>query len=38
MGDPAHIDTILIKGAARAEAIAAKNMKAVKNILGFVQP
>jgi tryptophanyl-tRNA synthetase len=38
MADPAHIDTILIKGAARAEAIAAKNMKAVKNILGFVQP
>ncbi|MDF2116929.1 tryptophan--tRNA ligase [Roseiarcaceae bacterium H3SJ34-1] len=38
MEDPAHIDAILIKGAARAEAIAAKNMKAVKNILGFVQP
>jgi tryptophanyl-tRNA synthetase len=38
MADPAHIDAILINGAARAEAIAAKNMKAVKNIIGFVQP
>jgi len=38
MADPTHIDAILIKGAARAEAIAAKNMKAVKNIIGFVQP
>jgi len=37
MEDPAHIDAILIKGAARAEAIAARNMKAVKDILGFVQ-
>ena len=37
MADPAHIDAILIKGAARAETIAAKNMKAVKNIIGFVQ-
>ena len=35
--DPAHIDAILIDGAGRAEAIAARTMKAVRNILGFVQ-
>lgn len=36
-GDPSHIDSILNDGAARAEAIAARNMNAVKDIVGFVR-
>jgi tryptophanyl-tRNA synthetase len=35
--DPAFIDGVLVDGAARARAIAAKNMAAVKDILGFVR-
>jgi tryptophanyl-tRNA synthetase len=35
--DPAFTDGILVDGAARARAIAAKNMACVKDILGFVQ-
>jgi tryptophanyl-tRNA synthetase len=35
--DPAFIDSILVDGAARARAIAAKNMACVKDILGFVR-
>jgi hypothetical protein len=35
--DPAFIDGVLRDGAARARAIAAKNMAAVKDILGFVR-
>jgi tryptophanyl-tRNA synthetase len=35
--DPAFIDGILVDGAARARAIAAKNMACVKDIMGFVR-
>src|ERR1700724_972146 len=35
--DPAFIDGVLVDGAARARAIAAKNMACVKDILGFVR-
>ncbi|PWB57396.1 MAG: tryptophan--tRNA ligase [Bradyrhizobiaceae bacterium] len=35
--DPVYIDGILGDGAARAQAIAAETMKAVKDILGFVR-
>ena len=35
--DPAHIDAVLVDGAARAQAIAAETMKAVKDIVGFVR-
>ena len=34
--DSVYIDSVLANGAARARAIAAPNMKAVKHILGFV--
>ena len=37
MGDPAHIDSVLAEGAARAQVIAAETMKAVKDIVGFVR-
>jgi tryptophanyl-tRNA synthetase len=37
LADPAHIDGILADGAARARAIAAPNMRAVKDIVGFVR-
>jgi tryptophanyl-tRNA synthetase len=36
-GDPAAIDAILGDGSARAQAIAAETMKAVKDIVGFVR-
>src|SRR5262245_23529990 len=36
VADPAHIDSVLGEGAARAQAIAADTMKAVKDIVGFV--
>jgi tryptophanyl-tRNA synthetase len=36
--DPGHIDRILSQGAARARTIAAKNVGAVKDIVGFVRP
>jgi tryptophanyl-tRNA synthetase len=35
--DPAHIDAILTDGAARARAIAAETMSAVKDIVGLVR-
>ena len=35
--DPAFIDGVLVDGARRARAIAAKNMACVKDILGFVR-
>src|SRR4051794_22467759 len=35
--DPAYIDSVLAEGAARARAIAAETMKAVKDIVGFVR-
>jgi tryptophanyl-tRNA synthetase len=36
-GDPAYIDAVLADGAARAQALAAETMKAVKDIVGFVR-
>jgi tryptophanyl-tRNA synthetase len=36
--DPAHIDAVLVDGAARARLIAADTMKAVKDVVGFVHP
>jgi tryptophanyl-tRNA synthetase len=35
--DPAHIDAILVDGAARARVIAAETMNAVKDIVGLVR-
>jgi len=35
--DPAAIDSVLADGAARAEAIAAETMNAVKDIVGFIR-
>ena len=35
--DPAYIDSVLCGGAARAEAIAAETMNAVKDIVGFIR-
>lgn len=37
VADPGHIDAVLADGAARAEAIAAPNVAAVKDIVGFVR-
>ncbi|MFA6265708.1 MAG: tryptophan--tRNA ligase [Pseudolabrys sp.] len=37
MQDPSHIDAILADGSRRAAAIADENMKAVKDIVGFVR-
>jgi tryptophanyl-tRNA synthetase len=37
-GDPVYIDAVLADGAARAAAIAAETMKAVKDIVGLVRP
>ena len=37
MADPGHIDAILADGSARAQAIAAETMAAVKDIVGFVR-
>src|SRR5215469_15646311 len=37
VADPGHIDAVLADGAARAQAIAAETMKAVKDIVGFVR-
>ena len=35
--DPVYIDAVLADGSARAQAIAAETMKAVKDIVGFVR-
>ena len=37
VADPGHIDRVLGDGAARAEAIAAETLNAVKDIVGFVR-
>jgi tryptophanyl-tRNA synthetase len=37
VNDSAYIDEVLADGADRARAIAAENMKAVKDIVGFVR-
>jgi tryptophanyl-tRNA synthetase len=37
VADPSHVDSILIDGAERAEAIAAETMKAAKDIVGFIR-
>ncbi|TNC13444.1 tryptophan--tRNA ligase [Methylobacterium terricola] len=37
VADPGHIDAVLANGAARAEAIAAPNIAAVKDIVGFAR-
>src|ERR1700687_2456315 len=37
VADPAYIDSVLGAGAARAQAMAADTMKAVKDIVGFVR-
>jgi tryptophanyl-tRNA synthetase len=37
VADPGHVDSILIDGAERAEAIAAETMKAAKDIVGFIR-
>jgi tryptophanyl-tRNA synthetase len=37
VADPVYIDSVLAEGAARAQAIAADTMKAVKDIVGFVR-
>jgi tryptophanyl-tRNA synthetase len=37
MQDPAYIDSVLADGSARAQAIAAETMKAVKDVVGFVR-
>jgi tryptophanyl-tRNA synthetase len=37
VGDPAYIDSVLADGSARAQAIAADTMKAVRDIVGFVR-
>jgi tryptophanyl-tRNA synthetase len=34
--DPAHIDNVLRDGAARAREVASQNMKAIKEIVGFI--
>jgi tryptophanyl-tRNA synthetase len=36
-GDPAYLDKVLVNGADRAREIAAGNMRAVRDILGFVR-
>ena len=37
IADPAHIDQVLADGAERAQALAAETMRAVKDVVGFVQ-
>jgi tryptophanyl-tRNA synthetase len=37
VADPDHVDSILIDGAERAEAIAAETIKATKDIVGFIR-
>ncbi len=37
VADPAYIDAVLSNGAARARALAAETMKAVKDIVGFIR-
>ena len=37
LADPAHIDSILVNGAERANAIAEKTMEGVKDVVGFIR-
>ena len=37
VADPAHIDSVLADGAARAELLASETMKSVKDIVGFIR-
>jgi tryptophanyl-tRNA synthetase len=37
IGDPAYIDQVLADGAERAQALAAETMRALKDVVGFVQ-
>ena len=37
MADPGYIDSVLADGSARAQALAAETMKAVKDLVGFVR-
>jgi tryptophanyl-tRNA synthetase len=37
VADPGHVDSILIDGADRAQAIAAETMKKAKDIVGFIR-
>jgi tryptophanyl-tRNA synthetase len=37
VADPVYLDSVLAEGAARAQALAAETMKAVKDIVGFVR-
>jgi len=37
IGDPAYIDQVLADGSMRAQNLAATTMRAVKDIVGFVQ-
>ena len=37
VGDPGYVDKVLADGSARAQALAADTMKAVKDIVGFVR-
>ena len=35
--DPGYVDSVLIDGGERAQAIAAETMKAAKDIVGFIR-
>ncbi len=37
VADPGHVDSILIDGAERAQAIAAETMNKAKDIVGFIR-
>ena len=37
VADTGYIDSVLVNGAARAQAMAAETMKADKDIVGFVR-
>ena len=37
VADPPYIDAVLANGAARAQAMAAKTMRSVKDIVGFIR-
>ena len=37
VANPDHVDSILIDGAERAEAISAETIKATKDIVGFIR-
>ena len=37
VADPGHVDSILVDGAERAQAIAAETMNKAKDIVGFIR-